>query len=105
MRKALCMLFVMLSVSACSDGSPEARQNLAKCELSPRASDSYGGYNVKYLITCMQAAGFVEDNNLTESGGTRCYDDGNPWVTSDCYRADNDIAAWLAKEGAKPKSN
>lgn len=90
-------LFMILAVSGCDDGAT-IRRNLAQCELSTRARyfGGAGGYNTDFLLTCMQARGFVIDGNLTTSG-IRCGGlAGTASLEDECYRPDTFMGKWSA---------
>jgi len=66
--------------------------------LQKGAKDDYGGWDLTYLETCMQAKGFVMDNNLTMDGGHLCEFHSAPWTEAACYRPDDPVAKIVAKE-------
>jgi len=79
MRK-LVLIVTLLVLGAC-DQSPATRQNLAQCEMDPKAKISAGGWDVSFLEICMQARAYSLDPN-------RCGALPFPQIEPGCYRSD-----------------
>lgn len=77
---------LVLGLAGCDEG-PAVRQNLAQCELEPRAHNTAGGFDNSFLLTCMQARGFILDFNQAAACKAVPY----PAIQATCYRSDD----WL----------
>jgi hypothetical protein len=95
----------MLPFLAGCDDSAGARRQLAQCQLNPRAKTSTGAWDDDYLTTCMQASGYVIDQNLPVSGEMKCREIPYPAIDAACYRPDNAFAQWYvaASKSTQPK--
>lgn len=101
---ALGIVIWVLTVSGCDSGAA-IRRSLAQCELSPRARihDPFGaeaGWDDDYLELCMQARGFVVDDNL-KWAATSCAKLDHPAIEDECYRRDSMIGKWEARIGER----
>jgi hypothetical protein len=94
MKLVFFSFFLLLPLAGCDD--PDARKNLAQCELSPSARTATGDLYPGYMTTCMQSKGYVEDENLTGPRNAKCRDILNSDEEASCYRPDNWFEKWLA---------
>jgi len=94
------VLFGLAAVLLAGCDGSEARRALAACKLPPEATVR-GGWSSGYLSLCMQSKGYVVDRNLPIYEG-KCEDLIIPHEEAACYRPDNAVAEWLAKQRQKP---
>lgn len=89
--KALVLLSFLALLSC--DG-PKIRQELADCEIRPRAVLETGDYNRTFVVQCMQAKGFVVDESIKLAPHQSCWEPVNPDLNAGCYRRDD----WLSEQ-------
>ena len=69
--------------------------------LDTKAKDGYGVYDDNFLMLCMQAKGFVPDQRLTSTQGTKCEKDSDMLEEAACYREDSIFAKWAVDRSQK----
>lgn len=95
------VLASLIALTACS-GGPAVRKALAQCQMDKRAQYDFGGPNDIFIGNCMQAKGFVNDDDLMVAGCAGPADSSrDPWIEPKCYRPDNWRAALVANIRAK----
>jgi hypothetical protein len=86
--RAFLVAIAALALVACDDSGN--RQALAQCMLSPEAKDPHGfgegAWKADYLRLCMQAKGYVLDENLPGRTDLQCGALAYPYVNAGCYR-------------------